>query len=331
MVKAVRTDLNTEGLTPGWENKPKTTGLNDCQIVPQIINFAQSGGYSNLVPMNRLYNAAYEKFTSAVKGDVAEILVNLAERQEMLNLMSRRVIGFCNAARAFRRLQFADAARYLGVRPPTSQQQKRWRHPRQWGANWLEWHFGWSPTISDIYALIEIFEGSLPLPVVTEASGWKLGVDTVVVEGAETKVDKFDGIAYCRLSSGIQVSDLFVLKASQMGLINPASVAWELIPFSFLADWFGTIGLWLGQFSDFMGIDLHWPQHVYYIFGKGNRRYVSPPTVYGSWNFNYSVAAVRRLTGSFPGPTIALRRPKGLSVTRGLTAISLILGLFANY
>jgi len=331
MVIARRKDLDTSQLTPGWEGIVNSTGLNDSQIVPGILNFSQLGGYSDVVPMDRLYNATYEKFTSTVRGNVAELLVNLAERKEALKMVHDRLVKIINAARAFRQFQFGAAARYLGVVAPTPAQQKRWGNPRQWGADWLEWHFGWSPTIGDIYSAVEILDGAIPTPIVTESSSWKLDRDWVSVSGSETKSEWFRGQAYCKMSSGIEVSDLTLLKANQLGLINPATVVWELIPFSFLADWFGTIGLWLRQFTDFLGLTLHWPQHVYFIYGEGRRTYKTPPAAYGTWSFGYTVTCVKRRTGAFPGPTLALRPYKGLSVTRGLTAISLILGIFAPH
>lgn len=40
----------------------------------------------------------------------------------------------------------------------------------------------------------------------------------------------------------------------QLGLINPLSVAWELVPFSFVVDWFLPIGKYISSLSDFAGV-----------------------------------------------------------------------------
>jgi hypothetical protein len=127
---------------------------------------------------------------------------------------------------------------------------------------------------------------------------------------------------YAKIASDVLVSDLTLWKLNQLGLINPASVAWELVPLSFIADWFGTIGLWLGGFTDFVGLSMNRKQHVIFVKGQGHTRLEWGSTYI---EFDWRVAAMRRVLG-IPGPTLALKPFRGLSVTRGLTAISLILG-----
>lgn len=47
---------------------------------------------------------------------------------------------------------------------------------------------------------------------------------------------------------------MFMLEAA--GLVNPAAIAWELTPFSFVFDWFLPIGKWISSASDFAGVQL---------------------------------------------------------------------------
>jgi hypothetical protein len=326
MVKQERFNV-TESVAPGYGPLRNIYGLNVCNNAAQIQNFAIAGSVYASLPMDLLYNQTYEKFISSMKGSVAEVAVNLAERQEALLMMLNRLVRITNAVRAFRQFHFKAAARHLGVLAPSSAQRKRWSGSRQWSANWLEWHFGWSPLVKDIYSAVEILDASFPWFSVKESSGWKLENNFLQNPGGGTFSDKFRGVAVCKISAEVEISDLTLFKANQLGLINPASVVWELIPFSFLADWFGTIGLWLSSFTDFCGLTVRRPQHVYFIRGTGHLNYRRTGTT-SDLNFDYSVAAVVRNLG-IPGPTVAFRRLKALSVTRGLTAIALILGLFA--
>lgn len=50
------------------------------------------------------------------------------------------------------------------------------------------------------------------------------------------------------------ISDEFKNTLGRLGFTNPASVAWELTPFSFVIDWFAPIGNWLMRFSAFDGL-----------------------------------------------------------------------------
>jgi hypothetical protein len=44
------------------------------------------------------------------------------------------------------------------------------------------------------------------------------------------------------------------VRLQQMGLTNPLEVAWELIPFSFVADWFISVGDWLRGLTALHGL-----------------------------------------------------------------------------
>jgi hypothetical protein len=51
-----------------------------------------------------------------------------------------------------------------------------------------------------------------------------------------------------------KVDDVFKNKMSQLGLNSPVSLAWELIPYSFVVDWFLPIGQALEDLSKFEGL-----------------------------------------------------------------------------
>lgn len=51
-----------------------------------------------------------------------------------------------------------------------------------------------------------------------------------------------------------EVSCPIAFAMDQVGLINPLSVAWELVPFSFVVDWFLPIGTYISSLSDFAGV-----------------------------------------------------------------------------
>ena len=49
----------------------------------------------------------------------------------------------------------------------------------------------------------------------------------------------------CKVSFTYDVPNTFLREFSTLGLTNPAVVAWELVPYSFVLDWLVPIGSWL--------------------------------------------------------------------------------------
>lgn len=94
--------------------------------------------------------------------------------------------------------------------------------------------------------------------------------------------------------------------AAGIGALNPALLAWELLPFSFVADWFFKIGAYVGSWDAFLGCS----------FKSGGISITDIGTVetreerFSSTDFGSATAASRRITVSrepytdFPKPTL---------------------------
>lgn len=82
-----------------------------------------------------------------------------------------------------------------------------------------------------------------------------------------------------RVSHEVELKGSFVLKvdnphifsAEQMGLLNVASVAWELVPFSFVVDWFIPVGRYVASLSDYAGCSFVDAYETEFIRSKGSR------------------------------------------------------------
>jgi hypothetical protein len=109
---------------------------------------------------------------------------------------------------------------------------------------WLELQYGWLPLLKDIYGGAEFLAHHLNVPLQR-----RYRVSRIVNGRAETAAPvnaKFKR-AWCQ--DLVQIIAIVSEKdVTQLaGLQDPASVAWELLPWSFVADWFIPIGSWLSS------------------------------------------------------------------------------------
>jgi hypothetical protein len=119
--------------------------------------------------------------------------------------------------------------------------------------------------------------------------------------------------------------------ASRLGLINPASVAWELVPFSFVVDWFTGFGSYLDSFTELAGLSVSQEYSTMYAKCEMHTRcwYEYNPSHDGefAWNQHY----MRRTLGlSRPLPVAPRLLNFGDSLTRAATAVSLLTQIFLS-
>jgi hypothetical protein len=111
-----------------------------------------------------------------------------------------------------------------------------------------------------------------------------------------------------------------------LGLINPAVVAWELVPFSFLVDWFIPVGKFLDSWTDQLGYDIQYPFSTTTRTVKHYEEYRQDSTT--NWD-NSEGWYHNRLLG-IPPYRLVSTPFKGFSVARGATAISLVIQQFLS-
>ena len=126
------------------------------------------------------------------------------------------------------------------------------------------------------------------------------------------------------------VSNPNLFLANQLGFVNAGVVAWDVVPFSFVLDWFVNVGQFLAAFTDFWGLTISNSQTSLLWIRETTKWQVNntwpghpPGTVYRTYRFKR--ASATRRVGAIPGPTLAIRAPWVLSPVRGLTSISLLL------
>lgn len=262
---------------------------------------------------------AYDRFKDAI-AEPASLAVSIAERKQSMKMLGDRLTQLWKFTRAIRRGNLTEAAHHVGLaEPPHRVKFNPRRSARNVGGTWLEYHLGWKPLIGDIYNCVDVLQRGLP-PFRVRGRARDIYESTYVNDASTTRWVRQQ--IHVQYQAMVTVSDPNLWQANQLGLINPAVVAWELVPFSFVLDWFLPIGDFLSQYTDFVGLTLSQSATTYYVITERKTTW-KPWWYYGAVDRQNAFVVERSL--GISQPALVFNRVTGLSPTRAATAISLLL------
>ena len=263
--------------------------------------------------------------------------VNLAqafgERKQLANLAASTINRIVTAYRALRRGNIPNALRALGQRP-----RSRLR-ATDIGSQWLEIQYGWKPLLSDVYGVMQALKPADDR-LLFSAVGRGRWVDNrvttrVSADKSQRRIDQGTNWRKARTKLDFSVSDSALLTASQLGLSDPATLAWELLPFSFVVDWFLPVGDYIAGLSALSGLTFlggSTSTKTYNgIESAGFSQRVGNPV---SWvvasgiKCPYQVRLIRTVHVTVPGPSLAVKNP--LSFTHVANAMALLQMVFGR-
>jgi len=186
---------------------------------------------------NALINILHQKW---VQADFA-IGVTLGEGRESAHLIVKRLMTIAQLAKAVRHRNLPAIGKALGRDMSTKTVQRIFRRlktSRDW---WLELQFGWLPLMHDIYGASELLKMKrFSTPILRSSVSKRGSFDTshipsgsYLVPERSTVTSKLRGKVYATGEPSL---------IERLGLTDPLSIGWELVPFSFVADWFLPIG-----------------------------------------------------------------------------------------
>lgn len=278
------------------------------------------------------WNRAYQKFKDEIVGESSQIGTFAAERKEAFGMVANRVIGLRNAYKALRRGDFRQFLKMLSVDPKRKHRSKLRSAASEASGLWLEYWFGWSPTVNDLFLLSEVLAHK-PISQPYHAASKTTLPDAV---GSASNTSSFmeiteSGFYICKTGAKVRVINPDELILQQMGLLNPLSIAWEVVPFSFVVDWFTKFGDVISTCTDFAGLELTDAyttqfQKTTAKFRTGRRR---EPRYDHSSDYMYRLIRSTRSKG-LAQPLLVYPRLSnfGQSQTRAATAVSLLIQLF---
>jgi hypothetical protein len=225
-------------------------------------------------------NAAVVKTLVKVADAKVNVAVALAEASKTSDLILGTAKRIYEAYRAFRKGDLKGVARNLNITP------------KRLHKSWLEYKYGWMPLLQDVKGSAEYFaQQNLVRPLrfhctsrvrETKSTSWqytsaRYGGGTVtgnyfLSSDLETRVT-----VWCELNSP------HIATYQQLGLTNPLLIAWELVPFSFVFDWFVGVGDYLTAMTSLQGVTVY--RTLKSVTESDAHIYSQPPTtvVAGGW------------------------------------------------
>lgn len=196
-----------------------------------------------------------QKLNELIKGSDFNMSTFLGESNQTLKMLADSATRIAKALHHAKKLDVFGAARSLfegTSRKPLPKHDWTKNRPGSGSAKnasalWLELQYGWRPLLGDAEACAQSIAHAVNVPFrqtyrtkVRRETFYKIGPIDVGSGNIQTAIGAKVRTRYLVAEISEKPSVL-----AQLGLLNPEVVAWELLPFSFVADWFIPIGSWM--------------------------------------------------------------------------------------
>lgn len=206
------------------------------------------------------YAQAYDRLMHSARGKAsANLGVSLVQSREALAMITKRCRSIIAAIRSVKRGQIRLALNQLGY-GDTDRWMKsygRWEGARNdWSTVWLELNFGWAPLLGDIKDACDVLASEPPTSKARGSSRAESSRDFSDIRKNWVHLESATGTHRLFLYGDVKSFNANQLVYSNLGLTNPALVAWDLVPLSFVVDWFIPVAKWLKAFDPCFNVEL---------------------------------------------------------------------------
>jgi len=226
--------------------------------------------YGNATVLANAKSANANKLAAMLNGQVRNqyysVFETLYEGKKTKKMILEAVSTTVLAARQVRKGQFQKAASTLGLKKPPKGANKG----RSFSGNWLEYRYGWGPLYYTVYgAMQQAYDRMrqqepvrmarvrtqtvLPTNNSTDVTGITTGYNSMALGSTFTMKDRQTATVSSVRKAYYRVHNPTLASSTSMGLTNPLLVSWELVPLSFVVDWFVNVSDVLEQFDAWAG------------------------------------------------------------------------------
>jgi hypothetical protein len=274
--------------TPNFGRLKKT----QLPVNPHTVSITETidspGALLTLVPSTGIYFNRFRRFTSDYPAPPGishlpyaqfKALRKLIEKAES-NIAANLAQDFAQIGQTTRliantatRLRKSIVALKKGNIPGAIDQLWRGHMPRYRGkgpsigksvaSNWLELQYGWKPLINDVRESMEALKrlNSSSSPLVRRVTASATVESTVtspimhrVITSSRAGTHTVVTQTRAKYVLRYKIDDKLKAFLAQTGFTNPINLGWEIVPFSFVVDWFLPIGPYLETLSSWDGL-----------------------------------------------------------------------------
>jgi hypothetical protein len=294
------------------------------------------------------FNALQRLISKAQTGLQANMAQNIAQVSQLSSLIFGNATKISKALYQLKKGNIPSAINTLTA----GRVSPSWKGPigspsktKSVASNWLQLQYGWKPLLSDIEGFMTAM-GNLNAPndtvqrVSSSATAQRqfnvaYPPDHGLFIGSGYGKTTFIVTTTTKFKIRFRVDDPLTAFLAQTGFTNPINLFWEILPFSFVFDWFLPIGNYLQSLSAWHGVTFLGGSKVRFSRIRGNSAINYHGAASGEPTVRIDMSATqtrdevrleRSALSSFPSPVLPSFNSEGLSAgTRALNAVALLL------
>lgn len=279
------------------------------------------------------------KVFSKVNQHELQLGVAVAEGAKTIRLVRDSILSVGGALVEVKHGNFQRAMQKLGIVKSTYGRARSGKFytnkntqlsPEDISSRWLELQYGWKPLLKDVYEVCKAYEAITQGP---RMYYFKANTKRFV------NFDSSNHPSYVcptrgKLTQKILLEmreDMMSSKPRSLGLEDPLTVAWELVPYSFVVDWFIPIGSYLAAAHSVPQLTGRWYKTAVREFVNTHCQIINPlyyegATIDGEWLYITRTSGVGNLDVPLPKFKSLDQALSPLHVTNAIALVTSRLG-----
>jgi hypothetical protein len=253
------------------------------------------------------YNEVYAKFAGKLHAGGADLGVAFGSWAQTVDM----IVDRCEKLRDFFSLKRASR-RKSRRRPKREDKFSR----KALASDVLEGEFGWLPLVADIYhGLVTVCgKNAIPSTWVHASSVFtRYTHDDNTLASVPRVITDRSGKGRLTIACAVEVENPNLWLLNRLGLINPLTVAWDLVPWSFVVNMFVNVNQILSSLTDFVGLTLS-QSTVTRSYSGLREQTTTWKDFYGPGLNRFSAMNVlskrkNRVAGPIPRPSLVIKAP----------------------